>query len=155
MTHLDLQFVLKTFSQLDNDQLYQILQLRSEVFVLEQNCAYQDIDGSDQQAQHLLVMQNMHLIGYARIMPPACHKDEYASIGRVVIKQKSRQHQLGQQLMQQAINHTLSLYPDYPIKISAQTYLSRFYQNLGFVNTGVYYLEDDIPHQEMLYQGSS
>lgn len=144
---------LLTFADLTIDQLYQILRLRSQVFVLEQNCAYQDMDDLDQQAFHLIISEvNQPIIAYARILSPAEYDNKYSSIGRVVVAESMRQQKLGRQLMQLAIDHTRRLFPKVPIKISAQTYLSEFYQSLGFVNTGHFYLEDDIPHQEMIFK---
>ncbi len=144
---------LLSFAELTAHQLYQILQLRSQVFVLEQNCAYQDMDDLDQQAFHLIISEvNQPIIAYARILSPAEYDNKYSSIGRVVVAESMRQQKLGRQLMQMAIDHTISLFPNVPIKISAQSYLSKFYQSLGFVNTGHFYLEDDIPHQEMIFK---
>ena len=144
---------LLTFTELTVDQLHQILQLRSQVFVLEQNCAYQDIDDLDQQALHLIISEeNQPIIAYARILSPAEYNNKYSSIGRVVVAESMRQQKLGRQLMQMAIEHAKRLFPKVPIEISAQTYLSKFYQSLGFVNTGHFYLENDIPHQEMIFK---
>ncbi|TDR23785.1 GNAT family N-acetyltransferase [Marinicella litoralis] len=146
-------YVLKQFDQINTLDIYQILKLRSAVFVSEQNCAYLDLDDIDQQALHLFQKSDdNHIIAYARILPPALSNGQFTSIGRVVVAQSHRQLKLGRALMEAAIDQAQNLYPDHPIKISAQTYLTRFYQSLGFINTGVYYLEDDIPHQEMVYQ---
>ena len=148
-------FKLQSFHELNNHDLYQILQLRSAVFVLEQNCAYQDLDGLDQQALHLYMkVDHEEIIAYARILSPNQYDEIHSSIGRVVVKQQQRQHQFGHALMQAAIQASLKHFPKHPIKISAQTYLTHFYQNLGFSNTGNFYLEDQIPHQEMIYQTS-
>ena len=144
---------LLSFAELTVNQLYHILQLRSEVFVLEQNCAYLDLDGLDQQALHLLSFDDrQQLVAYARILSPEQNQNAFSSIGRVVVSKKMRQQHLGRHLMEHAIEITLQKFPNLPIQISAQTYLSKFYQSLGFVNTGHFYLEDDIPHQEMIYQ---
>ncbi|MEZ5471235.1 MAG: GNAT family N-acetyltransferase [Marinicella sp.] len=144
---------LLTFPELTVNQLYQILRLRSEVFVQEQNCAYLDVDGLDQQALHLLSFdETQQLVAYARILTPEQNQNAFSCIGRVVVSKKKRQQNLGYHLMEQAIHQTLQKFPNLPIKISAQTYLSKFYQSLGFINTGHFYLEDNIPHQEMVYQ---
>ena len=152
----DSTFQLHTFNELSNTDLYQIIQLRSEVFVLEQTCAYQELDGLDQQALHLYKKaDNQEVAAYARILSPQQCKGAYSSIGRVVVKKNQRHEKIGQALMQTAIKTTLQKFPQHPIKISAQTYLSEFYQKLGFVNTGQFYLEDQIPHQEMYYRPDS
>jgi len=152
----DSTFQLHTFNELSNTDLYQIIQLRSEVFVLEQTCAYQDLDGLDQQALHLYKKaDNQEVMAYARILPPEQCGGSHSSIGRVVVKKNKRHEKIGQALMQAAIKTTLQKFPQHLIKISAQTYLSEFYQKLGFVNTGQFYLEDQIPHQEMYYQPDS
>ncbi len=147
------EFQLHSFADLTPSDLYQILQLRSAVFVLEQNCAYQDIDDLDQEALHLYKKaDNGEIFAYARIISPEQTDQHHSSIGRVVVKQSHRKGKVGQALMQAAIKFTTEHFPDHPLKISAQSYLSRFYQNLNFTNTGSYYLEDQIPHQEMLYK---
>ena len=149
------EFTLRSFNELSGHDLYQILQLRSAVFVLEQTCAYQDLDGLDQQALHLFKKADCgEIIAYTRIISPNQCGGSHSSIGRVVVKQEERQHKYGNALMQAAIQVTLKQFPELPIKISAQTYLTHFYQKLGFVNTGQFYLEDQIPHQEMIYQAS-
>lgn len=150
---MDLIYKTVSFQELSNLDLYQVLKLRSAVFVLEQNCAYLDIDDMDQQAFHLLVYNSTsELVAYARILTPEQCENKYCSIGRVVVKKTQRKHQFGRHLMQYAIKQSLTLFPEVPLLISAQTYLSSFYHSLGFVNTGHFYLEDDIPHQEMEYQ---
>lgn len=146
-------FKLCTFTALSSADLYQIMQLRCAVFVLEQNCAYQDLDGLDQQALHLYKKaENNEIVAYARILTPQQGEDTHSSIGRVVVKQNQRHANIGHALMQTAINTALKQFPKHPIKISAQSYLYNFYQQLGFVNSGRFYLEDQIPHQEMVYQ---
>ncbi len=145
-------FELKTFTALSIDELYQILQLRCAVFVLEQTCPYQDLDGLDQQSLHMFQQsESGEVFAYARILAPGLSYANHISIGRVVVSEEKRKDQIGQALMQAAIEAALDSYPGHSIKISAQTYLTRFYQNLGFVSTGKYYLEDQIPHQEMLF----
>ncbi|WP_154224291.1 GNAT family N-acetyltransferase [Marinicella rhabdoformis] len=145
-------FKTATFEQLNTTQLYQILALRSEVFVLEQNCAYQDMDGLDALTHHVWAETDEHLFAYARILPPVLHPDKHVSIGRVVVAETQRKDKWGKKLMQYAIDQAQLLFPNTIIEISAQTYLTHFYQNLGFANTGNFYLEDDIPHQTMVYR---
>ena len=146
-------FQLKTFAELNNQELYQILQLRNQVFVVEQTCAYQDLDGLDDSALHLFSKaDNNQIISYARILIPNQCNNTHCSIGRVVVSAEFRQLKLGRLLMQTAIEHARQQFPKIPLKISAQTYLTHFYLSLGFVNTGHFYLEDLIPHQEMIFQ---
>ncbi len=149
----DTDFQLCTFAELNKTDLYQIMQLRSAVFVLEQTCAYQDLDGLDSDSLHLFKKTDSHTItAYARILTPIQCEDAHSSIGRVVVKKNQRHGNIGHALMQTAINASLKHFPKHPIKISAQSYLYNFYQQLGFINTGQFYLEDQIPHQEMVYQ---
>lgn len=146
-------FQLKTFAELNNQELYQILQLRNQVFVVEQTCAYQDLDDQDESALHLFSKaDNNQIISYARILIPNQCNNTHCSIGRVVVSAEFRQLKLGRLLMQTAIEHARQQFPKIPLKISAQTYLTHFYLSLGFVNTGHFYLEDLIPHQEMIFQ---
>lgn len=148
------RYSLLAFSALSSIELYQILRLRSAVFVLEQNCAYQDMDDLDQCALHLFKKSDSgQIIAYARILKPEQCDNNHVSIGRVVVDQSHRAQKLGKELMQVATAQTKKLFVDLPIIISAQTYLTSFYQELGYVNTGEFYLEDDIPHQKMIFQG--
>lgn len=134
-----------SFSELTPQQIYDMLQLRSEVFVVEQDCVYQDIDGNDDKAYHLMFYEKDLLIAYTRILPPGAYFDEL-SIGRVVVKQSYRRQQLGVKLMKDSIDYALELHPNAVIKISAQQYLINFYESLGFIIFGEGYLEDGIPH---------
>lgn len=145
---MKLQFKIKRFNELSLSELYQILQLRSEVFVVEQNCVYQDIDGKDEKALHLVGTREGEIVAYARIFKPGDYFDE-ASIGRVVVKQTYRDKKWGYDLMHEAISATKSELNETNITISAQLYLQKFYENLGFVQTSEVYLEDDIEHIEM------
>ncbi|WGK65833.1 GNAT family N-acetyltransferase [Croceiramulus getboli] len=141
-------FYTLSFDALTTDQLYALLALRSEVFVVEQNCVYQDIDYKDQQALHVLAYKEGDLIGYTRVFPPQTYFKE-ASIGRVIIKKSARGRNLGHQLMQESIQLIENQYKTTQIKISAQTYLLEFYNRLGFQQRGEEYLEDGIPHVAM------
>lgn len=138
-----------SFKALNTQQLYYLLQLRSEVFVVEQNCVYQDIDGKDQKALHVLGYLDHELVAYTRLFKPGDYFDE-ASIGRVVVRQDSRQYNYGYDIMRASIEAVLSQYKVSKIRISAQTYLKSFYNNLGFFEVGEEYLEDGIPHINML-----
>src|SRR5690606_17501691 len=144
-----LHIITKTFQQLTTDELYAILQLRSEVFVLEQNCAYQDVDGRDQKALHVLGFKNEILVAYTRLFKPGDYF-ENASIGRVVVRENERQHKYGYDILKVSIDAIQEHFNETTIKISAQEYLVKFYTNLGFKTTGTSYLEDGIPHIAML-----
>ncbi len=144
-----MNFNTKTYQQLTKEELYNILQLRAEVFVVEQECVYQDIDNKDQKALHILGYKNNELIAYARIFKPNDYF-EFASIGRVVVAQKERNHKYGYHLMEAAIMAINIHFKVYTIAISAQEHLKKFYTNLGFTQIGKGYLEDGIPHIYML-----
>lgn len=145
-----MNLIFKHFDQLTLKELYWLLQLRSEVFVLEQNCVYQDLDDKDKQGFHLLGFIENQLVAYARILPKGTSYTDYCSIGRVCTKKTHRQLGSGKKLMQQAILNCQELYPNTKIKISAQSYLLKFYTELGFEAIGEEYLEDDIPHRAMI-----
>ena len=144
-----LQSVIKTFNELSPQDIYSILQLRSEVFVVEQNCVYQDIDDKDQYALHLLLKKDDYLIGYSRIFKAGDYFKE-ASIGRVLVKKKERNNRHGSLLMELSIKAIKDYFKENVVKISAQTYLKKFYNELGFDPIGEEYLEDGIPHIAML-----
>ena len=141
-------FKIKPFHELTTDELYALLQLRSEVFVVEQNCVYQDIDGKDQKAIHVLGYSGGVLVACSRLFKP---KDyfEYSSIGRVIVKESQRDKKFGHELMRVSIAAITSLFQETKITISAQLYLQKFYESHGFAVVGESYLEDDIPHIEM------
>jgi len=138
------------FEELSLNQLYQLLRLRSQVFVVEQDCVYQDIDNYDQQALHVLGFKNNLIVAYARVFDPETYTTD-ASIGRVVVHPDYRKQNLGIHVMQESID-TLNAKGHQRITISAQCYLDKFYTDLGFVSTGNKYLEDGIPHQEMILE---
>lgn len=143
-----MEFILKEFNELSVLELYKIYELRSRVFVVEQNCAYQDPDVKDVTAHHLMLFVGEKLIGYARLIPPGLSYDEL-SIGRVIIDQAYRSRGAGQKLMLFSVEQLLKLYGQKQIVISAQSYLINFYTKLGFVAEGEEYIEDDIPHIRM------
>ncbi len=143
-------YELKHFAQLSALELYRILQLRIGVFIVEQNCPYQDCDDKDIEAHHLMAYDDKALVGTARVLAPGVSYDGYASIGRVVSKPSIRKKKVGMQLMEWAIRYCEQLYPGTPIKISAQSYLVEFYKKFGFAPVGGQYLEDNIPHQAMV-----
>lgn len=144
-----IEIQIKTFSELTKQELYNLLQLRSEVFVVEQDCVYQDIDGKDQKALHVLGFKNNKLIAYTRIFKPGDYFDE-SSIGRVVVVKKERAFKYGYNIMEASIKAIKTNYNETLIKISAQCYLKQFYTNVGFKAIGEAYLEDDIPHIAMI-----
>lgn len=140
----------KLFDQLTTYQLYAILQLRSEVFIVEQNCPYLDEDGKDLKSGHLMGWNDDKiLVAYTRIVPAGISFVE-ASIGRVVSSPKVRGTGIGKALMLKSIAQLQQLFGQVPIRIGAQLYLLKFYQSLGFVQEGEMYLEDDIEHVEMV-----
>jgi ElaA protein len=147
---MGITFQIKTFNQLSTTELYAILQLRAEVFVVEQNCPYPDPDGKDEEALHLMGFEGTELTAYARLLKPGANYME-ASIGRVVVGAKHRGKNYGRALMQQAITYTLKEFNTNVIIISAQQYLEKFYKDLGFVTESAMYLEDDIPHIKMRF----
>ena len=140
---------IKSFSDLTKEELYNILSLRSEVFIVEQNCAYQDIDQKDQFALHVFIKKNNQIIAYTRIFKPNDYF-EYSSIGRVVVLKKERASKIGSQIMSFSIKKIEEIFNETKIKISAQKYLITFYKKLGLTTIGEEYLEDGIPHIAMI-----
>ena len=137
------------FKDLNIHQLYDVLQLRSEIFVVEQDCVYQDIDGKDDKALHVLGYKNNKLIAYTRLFKAGDYFED-ASIGRVVVKENEREHQYGYDIMNVSIEAIKNHFNTTKILLSAQVYLKRFYNNLSFFEVGEEYLEDGIPHIKML-----
>ena len=142
-----------TFKELSTQQLYDILQLRSEVFVVEQNCVYQDIDNYDQVAFHIMAYNDKTLVAYARILPPKTYFNQI-SIGRIIVKETHRNLALGHKLMYFCKNYIVENHGKQTIKISAQEHLKSFYEQHGFKQKGKGYLEDGIPHIAMLAESS-
>ena len=145
-----MQWEIKAFDQLSLQELYTILTLRTNVFVVEQACPYPEVDGKDPNCLHLLGTINGELVAYLRILPAGLRYDE-VSIGRVVIKPSHRGKGLGRLMMEQAIHCITNEWKESQIIIGAQAYLEKFYQSLGFEPVSEVYLEDDIPHLDMLY----
>ena len=146
-----MNIVLKHFHELTTQELYNILQLRSEVFVLEQNCIYQDIDGKDQKAIHIFIKENKDVLAYSRIFNEGEYFDN-PSIGRVVVKKEKRGKELGKKIMVEGAKYIKETFTNKKIEISAQKYLKDFYSELGYEFTGNEYLEDGIPHIRMIKQ---
>ena len=137
------------YNELTTNQLYNILKIRAEVFVVEQNCAYQDLDNKDNKALHLIGEINNEIIAYTRIFK----KGDYftnSSIGRVLVKKEFRKKELGKAIMEKSIEIIKKNTKEEKIEISAQKYLTKFYKDLGFKKTGKEYLEDNIPHIKMI-----
>ncbi|PXF64663.1 GNAT family N-acetyltransferase [Kangiella spongicola] len=145
-----MQFKLKSWAELEKSELYQLLQLRAQIFVVEQECAYQDLDGQDPEALHLLASdEHQTLVAYARLYETQIDTKDYVAIGRVCTAEAYRGQGISRQLMQQAISYIESNQKK-PITVSAQAYLEQFYQSLGFATVSEPYLEDGIPHIRMI-----
>lgn len=140
---------IKHFSELTINELYDLLQLRVEVFCVEQNCVYQDIDGKDKNALHAIGIKNNQIVAYTRIFKPGDYFKE-ASVGRVVVKNSERSNSYGYDIMNASIQAIKEHLNQTKIKVSAQSYLLNFYNNLGFKKVGEEYLEDGIPHYAMI-----
>lgn len=139
----------KDFSALSTLELYDLMALRSAVFVVEQDCVYQDLDYKDQKALHVLGYDKDTLVAYTRVFAPGDYFT-HASIGRVIVAASHRSKQLGHAIMKASISALLNHYKITQIDISAQSYLERFYESHGFKATGEEYLEDGIPHKKMI-----
>ena len=142
-------FTIKKFNELTTQELYDMLQLRSEVFVVEQDCVYQDLDYKDQLAFHILGVLGNQIVAYARIFKSGDYFLK-PSIGRIVVKEEFRKFNHGYQLVSKSINFIENNLQESKILISAQSYLTKFYNSLGFIKIGEEYLEDGIPHIKML-----
>lgn len=141
-------YIVKSYDELSKDELLAILRARVDVFVVEQNCPYPEIDDvdNDELTQHVFLFREQQLAAYAR-----CYKknEQYSAFGRVLVAQQFRGEGLATNLVQMAIDTCLEHWPDKAIMIGAQCYLTGFYQQFGFENVGDDYLEDGIPHQDM------
>lgn len=146
---MDLKIEVKKFSELSLTELYDILQLRSEVFVVEQDCVYQDIDGKDAEALHVIGSKNGNIVAYTRCFKPGYYFEE-ASIGRVIVKESERKFGYGHIIMIASAEAIEKHYQTSRIKLSAQQYLIKFYQSHGYQTIGEGYLEDGIPHIGMI-----
>ncbi|WBX71223.1 GNAT family N-acetyltransferase [Tenacibaculum retecalamus] len=144
-----MDFKVKKFQELTTSELYEILQLRSEVFVVEQDCVYQDIDFKDQKALHVLGLKDDKIIAYTRLFDSKQYFDT-PSIGRVIVKDTERKFGYGHDLIKASIQAIFNNYEERIITISAQTYLQKFYESHGFKQVGEGYLEDGIPHIKMV-----
>lgn len=145
-----LTFRIRSFEELSNEEMYAMLRLRINVFVVEQNCPYPDLDNKDQRSFHLLAYAGDKLAAYARCLPKGISYPDASAIGRVVIDPEFRSNKWGYQLMKKAISLCYEKFGKGKITISAQHHLQRFYEKCGFTAVGDVYPEDDIPHIKMI-----
>lgn len=146
-----MDWFLKEFDELSPDELYGILKLRAEVFVVEQDCVYNDLDDKDQMAMHLFLKDGDEIIAVSRILPENVAFEDMA-IGRVIVKKEYRGHGIAKKIMQKAIDYIIKDLKKDKIRLSGQAYLVRFYEDLGFKKVSDVYLEDGIDHFEFLYE---
>ncbi len=144
-----MEVCIKKFNELSLNELYDLLQLRSEVFVVEQDCVYQDIDGKDQKALHVIGKKNDKIVAYTRCFDKGFYFEE-AAIGRVVVKESERKYGYGHQIIKASVKAIKEYYNTEAVKLSAQQYLIKFYESHGFTSIGEGYLEDGIPHIAMI-----
>ncbi len=149
MAYININWTVKTFENLTPNELYAILRLRSEVFVVEQNCVFLDMDNKDQFSIHLMGWHENNLVAYTRLIAPQLVY-ENMSIGRVVTSSFYRRAGIGKELMKVSIEKCYELFGKGEIKIGAQLYLKKFYENFGFIQSGEVYDEDGIDHIEMI-----
>ncbi len=143
-----MQVTIKTFEELSLEELYELLRLRSEVFVVEQSCIYQDIDGKDRSAYHVLGIHKDELVAYARVFSGGDYFENPA-IGRVVVSKNHRKSGYGKLIVEKCLGYIEEILKAPFVELSAQTYLKRFYEEMGFKEVGKEYLEDGIPHIKM------
>lgn len=147
----NLRIECKAFAELSVDELYEILALRSEVFVVEQNCIFLDLDYKDQKAKHLMGYDNNNqLMAYTRLFDDSVYYEGFLSIGRVVASPKGRGAGFGREIFGKSVEKIQELFGEKPIKIGAQAYLESFYASFGFESINEDYIEDGIPHKMMV-----
>src|SRR4051812_23023732 len=144
-----MNWILKPFAELTPYELYKILQLRNEVFIVEQNCPYSDMDNKDLKSWHLMAFEDEKLLAYSRLLAPGISYSE-SSIGRIVSSRSVRKTGMGKKLLEQSIEQIKFLFKTDTIRIGAQLYLKTFYESFGFIQDSEIYLEDNIPHIIML-----
>lgn len=144
-----MEVIIKTFDELTLEELYQLLRLRSEVFVVEQDCVYQDLDNKDQKALHIIGKKEGKTVAYTRVFKPGDYFKN-PSIGRVVVEETNRKYGYGKDIMLASIKAIETHFDKSTIELSAQCYLKKFYNDLGFLEKGEEYLEDGIPHVRMI-----
>jgi ElaA protein len=151
---MSLQWQTASFAELSLEELYAVLRLRQEIFVVEQHCVYLDLDGLDQQATHMLCKRQQELVAYQRCLPPgACYAQ--SALGRIVVRASARGSQLGREIVQRGIDFNCLQWPGSDIRINAQAHLEGFYSSLGFIAEGAVHIEDGIPHQQMRFASSA
>ena len=141
---------IKKFDELTSRDIYEILKIRSEVFVVEQNCIYNDVDEKDMESVHIFFKEKDKIISYIRVIKPGVSYDN-ASIGRVLVVLEERHRGLAKKIVQEGINYIINIWNEEKITIGAQEYLINFYKDLGFKPISQVYLEDGIPHLDMTY----
>ncbi len=146
---MTLTWHIKTFAELTKKELYEVLRVRQDVFVVEQSCAYNDIDGGDEQWVHVFAQNGERIVAYARLRLHNEKQEPIARVGRLLVTMQARGKGLARELMQRCINYIHEAAPNRVIELSAQCYLLEFYGSLGFTEVGYEYLEDDIPHHDM------
>lgn len=146
-----MNWTIRKFKELKLEEIYKILELRNEIFIVEQECAYQDCDGKDKNSYHLFTEQDGKIIAYLRILEKGVSYDEI-SIGRVLVNKSYRGKGISRNLMLKAIDFIEENLKEKEIKIQAQSYLLNFYKSLGFKEVSNEYMEDNIPHIDMLYR---
>ena len=148
-----MNWILKSFNELTNKELHDIYKLRISVFVVEQNCPYLDIDGKDIDSLHFYKVEGGCIVAYSRLLPPGLSYEQ-PSIGRIITNPKFRGQSYGIELMNESIKAVRERWPGKSIKIQAQSYLRSFYGSFGFIPVSEEYLEDDIPHTDMMLENS-
>lgn len=146
-----MSWIVKSFGELTNIELYNILKLRVDIFVVEQNCAYPEIDGKDIECLHLMKKDGEEIVAYTRLLPPGVSYEQ-ASIGRVIVNPHYRKQKVGKELLAKSIELVQEKFKTNIIKIQAQSYLLSFYSSFGFVAISEEYLEDEIPHVDMILE---
>ncbi len=146
----EIQFVFSTFDELSSSEIEAVFNLRQRVFIIEQQCFYEDIDGSDSSADHLLLFKKDKLAAYLRLFKPGVKFDDASSLGRIVVDIPFRGSEVGRELIKMGVQKAFELYPSSIIKIEAQADLTSYYKQFGFEPIGEVYIVDDIPHQLMV-----
>lgn len=147
--------IISSFDELTNVQLYDLLKLRQDVFIIEQNCIYPDIDGYDKKASHLLIYEHDELAAYSRIFPPDIKYNTETSIGRIIVSPKKRGGSLGKTLIEKSISYCITNYPKSDIRIEAQAKLKNYYSKFGFIGDSDVYPVDGIDHLQMVYKAKN
>lgn len=143
--------IISSFSNLSTEQIYDAMKLRQDVFVIEQNCIYNDFDGYDKKAMHFLIYKDDMLAAYSRIFAPNIKYQNESSIGRILVSKSHRGGTLGKLLIKESIEYCIKQFPDSVIRIEAQAALEKYYSDLGFLSDSEVYAVDDIPHLQMIY----